>query len=370
LPDEDVGQKIYWRTGKKGNMRLKVGIVGLRRGLTYLRVFSSIPGAEVAAVCDTAPGLARQVAKQYGVPRWFEDYGEMLDSGIDITVICTPAPLHARQSIEAMKRGVHVLSEVPAAYTLEECESLVRTAKETRVKYMMAENYVFFPFIESWKRIVDRGLLGRIIYAEGEYVHDCRSLMRTADGRLTWRASLPPIKYCTHTLGPLLHIMRDRCVVAVGMHTGCNVAPDLGAIDMEVGIFRTENGAVIKLLNGFSIAREPMLIWFTIYGTRGVLEGKRCGWDDFKAYFEDFPHLEDMIRMRYSPRHRGLPQLPGGHGSSEQVLAMGFVKAVLEDSRPPIDVYDSVNYTAPGICAHISAENGGKPVEIPVYKPD
>ena len=88
--------------------------------------------------------------------------------------------------------------------------------------------------------------------------------MRDAQGRLTWRAQLPPIHYCTHELGPLLKLLaashngeRDRCVWAVGLPTGRNVAPDLGVIDLEVGLFRTARGAVLNVLCAFSIGREP-----------------------------------------------------------------------------------------------------------------
>ena len=98
--------------------------------------------------------------------------------------------------------------------------------------------------------------------------------MKDADGALTWRASWPPIQYCTHSLGPLLFITDDRCVSATGLSSGSNVAPDIGAIDLEVGLFRTANGVTIKILCGFSIERHPAFHWYIIYGANGVLELK------------------------------------------------------------------------------------------------
>mgnify|MGYP003324872305 CR=1 FL=1 len=70
--------------------------------------------------------------------------------------------------------------------------------------------------------------------------------MKDADGTLTWRANFPPIQYCTHSLGPLLFITDDRCVSATGLSSGSNVAPDIGAIDLEVGLFRTANETTIS----------------------------------------------------------------------------------------------------------------------------
>ena len=43
----------------------------------------------------------------------------------------------------------------------------------------------------------------------------------------------------------------------------------------------------------------------------------------------------------------------------------GFVRCMLDDTKPPIDVYEAMDWTLPGICAHISAEAGGEPVEVP-----
>ena len=180
-------------------------------------------------------------------------------------------------------------------------------------------------------------------------VKSCRALMKDRDGpgQPTWRASLPPIQYCTHSLGPILYLMNDRCVKAVGLHTGCNVAPDLGAIDMEIGVFKTEKGAVVKILCGFSIAREPTLLWYMVYGTKGCIEGPRCGWDKFKGYLEDIPSLQDMASYPFSTTY--------AKASPEDFLAEGFVKSIIEDAKPPIDVYEAMDYTAPGICTHLSA---------------
>ena len=56
----------------------------------------------------------------------------MLDrSDVDAVVIGTPMQLHASQAVAALERGVHVLSEVTAGVSLEECEALVRACRES-----------------------------------------------------------------------------------------------------------------------------------------------------------------------------------------------------------------------------------------------
>lgn len=345
---------------------LKVGVVGLRRGTSLLRTFALHRDVQIAAVCDIDEDRAVNVKTEMGLEAAYVDYDEFLSHDMDIVVVATPLPFHVSQSIAALETGKHVLSEVPIANSIEECESLARAVKESKRKYMFAENCNYVYFVGKWREMVADGKIGKPIYAEAEYVHDCRGLMRDSEGSLAWRASMPPIYYCTHSLGPILSVIDDRCISAVGMSAGVNVAPDLGAIDMEVGLFQTESGAVIKILCGFSIERRPALHYYSIYGTEGCLETVR-GTDKSVAYFKG---SGGMTELPYTRNH---PQAPdsatiGGHGTCEYFMIRAFIESIVNDTTPPIDVYRGLDFSVPGLCAHISAQQGGKIVDIPDFR--
>jgi predicted dehydrogenase len=349
--------------------RLRIGVAGLRRGAGLAQVFKHHPKCELAAVCDVEREAADRFAQQHRVETVAYDYESLIERDLDVVVVATPLPLHAAQSVAAMEAGKHVFSEVPAAATLAECERIVRAVEKTGKTYMMGENVNYFPRTLAWKREVDRGRLGEIFYGEAEYVHDCGSLMLDAHGQPTWRAKLPPIHYCTHSLGPLLYIARDRCLRVSGMHTGCHVRPHLGTIDMEVGIMQTAGGRVLKILCGFSVVREPAFHYYCLYGTRGMLESQRCDWDADKGHFP-----AEMPGMQRDPVDLTPPPAPpeaslGGHGTSEYFMVDDFVACLLNGSPAPIDVYAAMDYTVPGICAHLSAERGGELIEVPDFRP-
>ena len=40
------------------------------------------------------------------------------------------------------------------------------------MKYMLAENCNYMHFVRQWKEMIDAGKIGKIIYAEAEYVHE------------------------------------------------------------------------------------------------------------------------------------------------------------------------------------------------------
>ncbi|MGI6610774.1 MAG: Gfo/Idh/MocA family protein [Limnochordia bacterium] len=347
---------------------LNVGVVGLRRGMSFVNMFGRHPECKLAAVCDTQPGLAERVARERDIPAAYLDFDKFIDHDLDIVVVAAPPMFHVSQSIAALKRGRHVLSEVPAVANIEECHALVQAVKESSGKYMMGANPNFWAFIESWREMVRQGRLGKVIYAEAEYIHDIPSLRRTSDGQPTWRAYLAPIHYCTHSLGPILSLSDDRCVSAVGMHTGSNIDTEFGTVDMEVGLFKTEKGSVIKVLCGFSVKR-PGFHYYSVYGTKGCLEKRRDS-DRTIAYFEDIPNLQGMVDIPINTVHPHLPGWAGsgGHGTAEYVMVQAFLEAVLEDKEPPIDVYTALDYSVPGLCAHLSAEQGGKLMEVPNFR--
>ncbi|HCL31408.1 MAG TPA: hypothetical protein DIC52_23635, partial [Candidatus Latescibacteria bacterium] len=258
--------------------------------------------------------------------------------------------------------------EVPAVWDLEEASALVGAVENSAGSYMFAENVNYLDRTVAWKQFIDAGHLGAIFYAEAEYVHDCGPLFTHADGTPTWRASMPPIHYCTHSLGPLLAWTGDRCVSASGLHTGSHVRPGLGTIDMEVGIFQTAAGGVFKLLCGFSVVSEPARHWYCLYGTQGMLESGRSADSPDRGYVAARHEQTTGPAANVVPAvRRQVPSdaVAGGHGHSEWFMVDDWIRALLAGARPPIDVYAGLDMTLPGICAHLSAQQGGQPVAVP-----
>jgi predicted dehydrogenase len=346
-------------------MSLKVGIAGLMRGKVYVDCFRKV-GAEVTAFCDKDEGVLKQVGKKFNVTNLYTQYEELIRSSIDIVVIATPLPLHAEHSIAALKADKHVLSEVPPVNSLEEGAALTEAVKRAKTKYMLGQNTCYWNHIQSWKQMIADGKIGEIVYAEAEYIQDCRGFFADeAKAGKTWRLKMPPIYYCTHSLGPLLYLMEDKCVLAQGFLTKGNF-PDIKTLaDMEVGIFKTKKGAVIKVLCGFAVVREPAFHYYSIYGNKGCLETNRGGEEKTLAYFDNIPHLEGMVSMPFAST---AISTEGAIGETETLLVKDFVESILEDKPTPIGVEEALSYGLPGICAHQSAMNNGGLVEIPTFR--
>ena len=54
-----------------------------------------------------------------------------------------------------------------------------------------------------------------------------------------------------------------------------------------------------------------------------------------------------------------------GHGGADTQMMKAFIKSIVEDTKPPLDVDMGIRMSIPGIYAHESAKKGGIPIEIP-----
>ena len=353
--------------------QVKVGFVGLGRGRSLASNLLGMKDARIAGICDldsirldaAADWLAKE-NKLEGV-LVTKSFDELLASDVDAVVIATAAIAHTDMAIQALAAGKHVLSEIPAVNSVEEAYRLKEAvSRYPSQKYMVAENCCFWAFINTWKGLVEKGEIGRVWYAEAEYLHNITDLMRDRDGKPTWRASYDAIKYLTHDLGPLLYLLDDRVIEVSGFAPSFNSLPDLSTgTPNEVAMFRTAKGALIKILVSFGIVRS-FIHNYCVYGDRGSLETDRMDAYTTNACLSSVQSMGmKMFRM---PTTSGYPGYSAaGHGGADAKMIEGFISCILNDTKPPIDVDLGLNITIPGILAHESMKQGGKTLEIPQF---
>lgn len=350
--------------------KLRVGIVGMHRGLHLMSNLLDNPNVIIGAVCDANDqrlqrGVDLVRTKQPNAPcAAYRRFEELLGAPVDALLIATDAALHVDMSIQAIQAGKHVLSEVPAIHSLEEAQALYRAVKQSDRMYMLAENCCFWAFIEAWRNMHRSGRLGDIWYAEAEYLHNVAALMRDAAGNPTWRASYHAIRYLTHDLGPLLYIMDDACVTATGFIPEINPISDYSTGQPNgLGVFKTRKGAMIRIFIGLGITREPSRHNFSLYGSKGTLYTTQNGPMATLAYFSDLPQTDELIRMPLGTGYPGYGE--SGHGGADRVMLDRFVQAVLQGQPSPVPVEMAIRMSLPGVYADLSANQGGKPIDIP-----
>ena len=164
--------------------KLKVGILGLRRGITHLRNFLALEEAEVIGACDRLePCRTRAQELLDGTDATLlTEFDDLLALQPDAVVVASNGKQQTAHSIQALQAGCHVLSEVPGAYTPEEFVRLRDVVERTGRTYMMGENLCFMDFIRYWRRWLIKDRLGPISLAEAEYLHHLPATLHTPDG--------------------------------------------------------------------------------------------------------------------------------------------------------------------------------------------
>ncbi len=350
----------------------RIGLAGLGRGRWLVPVFAAHPQIMVSALCDVDQPRLAEVGKAFEIADsgLHTDYDAFLGAPMDAVVIATPIGLHTEHTLKALESGRHVLCEQTAAYTLADCERIVKAVKKSGLQYMMAENYCYFHYIRQWREMVDRGDIGSVYYAEGEYLHPIIELLvDEKTGKFHWRHERPPIWYCAHTLGPVLTLMRDRVVKACGLTSGFTKMPQYkehpGFLDFEIGLFQTEKGAVVKILRS-QVCSRPHTVWYSLYGTKGHLESQRDRGDGL--FFTDGMERHGVPLPCSITDPDAPPEAKsGGHGTSEYFMIRDFLDALEANLRPAIDVIRAMDFTVPGLIAHESAMKSGTWLDVPLF---
>lgn len=358
---------------------LRFGVVGLRRGQSFVRACRAVGGLRVVALFDVDEPRARTVAGDLGDVAAFGDLDAFLAADFDAVVLASPVPFHAAQAIAALAAGKHVLSEVTACQTMAEARALAAAAHAADRVYMMAENYRFLDEVELVKRMRDDGRFGVPYYATGEYLHDCRDLYTDDAGNLTWRGKGMLGVYCTHSLGPLLYILDDRVASVSALAVpGGKFDPRSTAPTMHLLQMVTVGGVTLRVRVDHVSPRPHQMAYYDLQGTAGCYEAWRGFGDESKVWLAD-AHAPSRVdadppwhalagyAARYIPDRLAAPPEAkvGGHGTSEYWLLQAFAAAARGEQPNPIDADRALDYTLPGICAVDSAAAGGAPVAVP-----
>jgi predicted dehydrogenase len=358
----------------------KIALAGVHRASAFVKALQLHPETEIVALCDWSESALAASGQAIGVNQLYTNYEKMLDEAKpDAVVIATPMHFHAAQSIAALERDIHVLSEVTAAVYLDEARWLVQACKRSKAIYMMAENCNYLKNAVLIQAMVEAGLFGEVYYAEGDYLHNVQHLHHTAEGKPTWRyywqVGVNGATYATHGLGPCLQWFKERIVRVSCIGTGRWSDPEHALEDTIQLSCKTASGKLIRhRLDMLSRRPHPFTTYFALQGTKGVYESARradegnwvwladrCADPNQYVRLESFEQefLPDMWR---NPPHQVLEI---GHGGTEYFLVMDFVDAVQGRKPPAIGIHQALDMTLPGLVSQESIRREGEWVAVP-----
>ena len=340
--------------------KVRVGIVGYgtcRFGAQFS--FQDHPNVEVVAVSDLFPDRCAALAKACRCKKTYPSLEELVkDDTIEAVFVATDAPSHARHCIEVLKHGKHVACAVPAVWgSLEDADKLFEAVRSSGLKYMMFETSCFRADCYAMRQVYHAGGFGRLVYSEGEYYHYHSYQIGSYKN---WRVGSIPLWYPTHSTAYYVGVT-DKPFVSVSC-TGSNAGfpawkPGANRYNNpftdQIALFETAEGGASRMLMCKGIHSKG--------GETGRVFGEK-GWMDGMQYRGVMKKLPNLARPPLPPGVR-----PGGHGGSHGHLTEEFIRAILEDRKPLVDIAMALNMTVCGIVAHQSALKDGERLKVPQY---
>jgi len=169
------------------NDTIRLGVIGTGIiGFFNIRSAMTVPGVELAAVCDLYDGRLTRAKELYGQDLiTTKDYREILSrDDIDVVLVATPDHWHDIITIDAMKAGKPVYCEKPMVQEVAEGHRVIEAERQYNGKLQIGSQGVSSIVMKRAQELYQAGEIGELILVEA--INDRHSSLGA------WQYSIPP----------------------------------------------------------------------------------------------------------------------------------------------------------------------------------
>lgn len=341
---------------------IKIGVIGCGKiaQMRHIPEYAANPNVELVGYYDINQQRAGDLAKKYG-GHAYDSLKVLLAADIDAVSVCTPNYLHAENTIAALKAGKHVLCEKPMAGSIQDCEDMMKAAREAGCFLMLGHNQRLAKAHVKAKELIDSGLIGDIVTFHTTFFHGGPENWSIDPGPSVWffdkRRSLMGVMA---DLGihktDLIHYLTGQTIVETTAQlstidkkyaTGTPIDVD----DNAICIYRLSGGAVGTMsISWTSYGAEDNST--VLYGTRGIMR-----------LYNDPTY---SIKVTTRERENILYQIDGIQTNEKQTrsgVIDTFIECILENRVPEISG-EEVLKSMRVIFASIESSETGRAVKV------
>ena len=326
---------------------LKVAVVGLGLGRTYVKAYAESEEVDRLVVCDPDAKRVDEIQKEVpNVAEGYDNLERMLAAeGPDAVSIVTPDHLHRQHSTLCFDAGCHVLQTKPLATNLEDARAIVQASEAANVVFMVAQERRFRTEVKAMKEILDGGDLGEIVHLRIDAVQDKRGQF----ARSPWYASAEAGRSALvgsgiHEVDFVRHLI-NRPIVSVAAFSNRLGSLAFPKDKTTAALFQFEGDAVGQVTVTYEAhwPKGPKIDdSFRLVGTRGMIVGDQVARDGLVGW-EALPKGEGIVT--------------GVYGCVE-----AFLRSVVDGEPVAISGRDAFTSLAACVAADASARSGGEPV--------
>ncbi|MGD0005889.1 MAG: Gfo/Idh/MocA family oxidoreductase, partial [Anaerolineaceae bacterium] len=318
------------------NRKARIAVIGVGiMGSQHVRDLGRISNTQLAAVCDIDRSRADEAAAQNHVPA-FHDYHDLLDKvELDGVMVATPHYFHTPISIDALQRGIHVLSEKPLAVHVKDGQKMIAACEQARQKFPELVFAIMFQnrtqgYWRKGKELIEQGVLGRLVRATWIITDWFRSQTYYDNGgwRATWKGEGGGVllNQCPHNLDMYQWYFgmpkRVAGYASIGKYHRIEVE------DEVTGYFEHENGMVGHFIT--TTAESPGSNRLEIVGENGrlIFEDGRLTFAHNRSSMLDYIHTSPSAFDRMEYLLEDIPFQPAAEVGHAYVIE-AFANAIL-----------------------------------------
>jgi len=216
----------------------------------------------LAAIASRNLDRARACARDYGIPRAFGSYEELIeDPHVDAVYNPLPVSMHAEWSIRCAEAGKPTLCEKPLATNADDAQQMVDAFARRRLPFAEALMYRYHPLTERVKQMVEAGAVGEIRAIQATFCARCPGEDNIRLHKETGGGALLDVgSYCVSVMRTLTGEEPERVGALADFGTRGEVDESL------VGILSFPSGVLGSLTCAL---RAEFGCCYDIYGTEG-----------------------------------------------------------------------------------------------------
>jgi len=213
------------------------------------------------------PQAVEDFTARYGIELCSELDDVLSDPALQAVVLATPHSLHTEQIIACAKAGKAVFCEKPLALNAADARRSVEACKAAGVLLGIGTNKRFWPCMRELRKVVDSGVLGRMLHIEGHYSNE-----NTGKHFSSWRID-PAEAPAAGLTGSGIHVL-DALVSYAGparkIHAQVlSLSPQPRPLDTITVMFEFEQG----ISGTLAAIRSTAFYWrIHVFGERGSAE--------------------------------------------------------------------------------------------------
>ena len=345
--------------------KLTVAIVGLGHlhPRSYMPLFDTVPETTVVAVAEADANMRNAFCKDFDLNGYATLDALLENEKIDIAAIFLPHADCPEAAEKCAAKGIHLMVEKPMAATVDGAARIVAAANQAGVKLSTGYCWRLHPAAKAFKQLVESGILGRIVAAEGRCA--AGRLSRYIDGGSPWMLQKgrsgggPMFNLGVHWIDIFRWMFNAEVSEVSGQNVKINTEYDIE--DNSLAHLRFSNGAIVSLDISYTVPDSfphGRDLYLSVRGTKGVVS-----WEPAYEGANDVLHVcSDDPSFAGSPRRNitfEIEPTAGYSGFMGLAYVQAFVDAVLNDTVPPItgedglaalQVVDAVYASAAGKC--------------------